>query len=63
MTRKDYEAIASSLVIAKQVVKSFPDLYTPEVAINLAANIIADALMASNQNFRYSTFMKAAEAE
>ena len=59
MTRKDYEEIASALNVAKKVIDSFPNLYTPEVAIDLVTNIIADGFLKYHENFNYQKFMKA----
>ena len=61
MTRKDFEAVASSLVVARKVIESFPGLYTPEVTIDLITELLAERFMQDNERFNYKKFMEAAK--
>jgi hypothetical protein len=58
MTRKDYEVIADALNLSKRVVTE-SGLYTPEIAIDLATQIISSALETIYPNFRPTQFLEA----
>jgi hypothetical protein len=60
MTKKDYELIADTFRLAESVTAT-SGLYDAELALGLAATMLADRLERQNPRFNRELFIKACE--
>lgn len=59
MTRKDYEAVAQSLNLAKRTLEEFANFYDAQTALALTARILAERFEKDNENFDGRKFLLA----